>query len=125
MAAISVGRIVGGLLLVQITGLIVPFAMLHPVAPSKFLAEAAASADQIKVATFLLLANCALALGIALVAAQEFRRYSSPIALLLLGVSGVMFTLQAIDNAHIMSMVDLSRQYVEGNSGDALQALAA
>jgi hypothetical protein len=94
--------------------------------PSKFLAEAATSADQIKVATFLLLANCALALGIALVAAQEFRRYNSTMALLLLGVSGVMFTLQAIDNAHIMSMVALSRHSSEGGgSGEAFQAIAA
>ena len=50
-------RIIGILLIIQMTGLIVPFVMLHPVLPSIFLTQAAGAAAQIQIATFLLLAN--------------------------------------------------------------------
>src|SRR4051812_44339648 len=98
-------RIIGILLIIQMTGLIVPFVMLHPIVPSIFLAQAAGASGQIKVATFLLLANCALTLGISVAAWPVFRRCSSALALLIVGASVIMFCLQATDNAQIMSMV--------------------
>jgi hypothetical protein len=116
----SMGRIIGMLLLVQLAGLIVPFALLRPIATTDYLANAAGSSFQIKVAVFLLFANCALTIGISIAAWPVFRQHSEAIALLLVVVSGIMFTLQAVDNAHLMSMLSLSERYVQAGGPDDL-----
>ncbi|MGH9933329.1 MAG: DUF4386 domain-containing protein [Pyrinomonadaceae bacterium] len=121
-----VGRIVGLLLFVQLAGLIVPFVLLHPIANRDFLANAAGASLQIKVAVFLLFANCALTIGIAIAAWPILRQYSSAMAALLVAVSVIMFSLQAVDNAHVLSMLSLSQQYAQAGGPDELfQALAA
>ena len=113
------------MLVVQLAGLIVPFVLLHPLTTADFFTNAAASSSQIKVAVFLLLANCALTIGISLVAWQIFRRYSEALALLLIAVSVIMFSLQAVDNAHLMSMLSLSEQYAQtGRADEYFQTLA-
>ena len=127
-SAKSTGRLIGVLLLVQLAGLIVPFVLLHPLTtgPRDFLANAAGASLQIKVAVFLLFANCALTIGIAIAAWPVFRQYSQAMALWLLAASVIMFALQAVDNAHILSMLSLSRQYAEAGGPDELfQTLAA
>lgn len=123
----SIGRIIGILLLVQLAGLIVPFVLLHPIATSDFLANAAPNSFQIKAAVLLLFANCALTIGISIAAFPLFRRYSPAIAVLLVAVSVIMFSLQAVDNAHLMSMLSLSQEYVRsgGASNEFFQTLAA
>ena len=125
----STGRTIGILLFVQLAGLIVPFALLHPLTtgPQSYLANAAASSVQIKVAVFLLFANCALTIGITIAAFQLFRQYSQALALWLMIVSVVMFLLQAVDNVHILSMLSLSQQYAQGGgaSAELFQTLAA
>jgi hypothetical protein len=106
----------------------VPFVLLHPLttAPSEWLANAAASSFQIKLAVFLLFANCALTIGISITAFRVFREYSYPMALLLVAVSVIMFTLQAVDNAHMMSMLSMSQRYVrEAGQDELYQMLAA
>lgn len=114
------------LLLVQITGLIVPFVLLHPIATTDFLAKAAGSAAQIKLAVLLLLANCALTIGLSVVAFPLFRAYSLTTAVLLVAVGVLMFALQAVDNAHLMSMLALSQEYVEkGGQAEYFQTLSA
>jgi hypothetical protein len=125
-SAKSVGRIIGVLLVVQLAGLIVPFVLLHPMTTADFLSNAAGSSSQIKVAVFLLFANCALTIGISIVAFPVVREHSSAAAVLLVAVSAIMFSLQAVDNAHLMSMLSLSQQYVEAGGQDELfQTLAA
>lgn len=127
-SAKSAGRLIGILLVLQLVGLIVPFVLLHPLttAPAEWLADAAASSFQIKVAVFLLFANCALTIGISVAAFRAFREYSHPMALLLVAASVIMFTLQAVDNAHMMSMLSLSQRYVREIGQDELyQMLAA
>jgi uncharacterized protein DUF4386 len=126
-SAKSVGRIIGILLFVQLAGLIVPFVLLHPLTRGSrdFLANAVASSFQIKVAVFLLFANCALTIGIAIVALPVFRQYSDQMALLLVAVGVIMFSLQAVDNAHVLSMLSLSQQYTQAGGPDELfQTLA-
>ena len=126
-SAKSVGRIIGMLLFVQLAGLIVPFVLLRPLmtGPRDYLANAAAASVQIKVAVFLLFANCALTIGIAIAAFPVFRQYSDTMALLLVAVSVIMFSLQAVDNAHVLSMLSLSQQYAQAGGRDELfQALA-
>jgi len=127
-SAKSVGRLIGMLLFVQLAGLIVPFVLLHPLTrgPRDFLANAAGASLQIKVAVFLLFANCALTIGIAIAAWPVFRQYSEAMALWLLAASVIMFSLQAVDNAHVLSMLSLSQHYAQAGGPDELfQTLAA
>ena len=127
-SAKTTGRIVGGLLFVQLAGLIVPFVMLLPLTtgPQAYLANAAGAAEQIRMAVLLLLANSALTVGISIVAFGVFREYSEALALGLLAAGVAMFLMQAVDNVHVLSMLSLSRQYAEaGGQGEWFQALAA
>lgn len=124
----SVGQIIGLLLLVQLSGLIVPFVLLLPIAhaPSEFLANAAAFSFQIRLGVFLLFVNCALTIGISVAAFPIFRQYSEALALLLVAVSVIMFSLQAVDNSHILSMLSLSQRFTEeGGQNEVFQMLAA
>ena len=116
------------LLFVQLAGLIVPFVLLHPLTmgPSKSLANAAGSSFQIKVAVFLLFANCALTIGISIAAWPIVRQFSYGMALWLVSVGVIMFLMQAVDNVHVLSMLSLSERYAESGGPDELfQALAA
>lgn len=127
-SAKSAGRLIGILLVLQLSGLIVPFIMLLPLTrgPAEWLVKAAESSFQIKLAVFLLLANCALTIGIALAAFSVFRRHSYTAALMLTVISVIMFTMQAVDGAHILSMVSLSQQYALTAGQDELfRVLAA
>jgi hypothetical protein len=102
--------------------------LLNPLTrgPRYFLANAAGASFQIKVAVFLLFANCALTIGIAIVALPVFRQYSERMALLLVAVSVIMFSLQAVDNSHVLSILSLSQQYAQAGGPDELfQTLAA
>lgn len=75
---------------------------------------------------FLLFANCALTIGIAIAALPIFRQYSEAMAQWLLAVSVIMFSLQAVDNSHVLSMMSLSQQYAQAGGPDELfQTLAA
>jgi hypothetical protein len=127
-SAKSTGRIIGMLLFVQLAGLIVPFVLLHPLTTGtqNYLANAAGASFQIKVAVFLLFANCALTIGIAIAAFQVFRQYSETMALWLLATSVIMFLLLAVDNVHVLSMLSLSQQYAQaGGPAELFQTLAA
>jgi hypothetical protein len=102
--------------------------MLHPVTRGSrvWLPNAAASSFQIKAAVFLLFANTALTIGIAITAWPVFRRYSERMALWLVALGVVMLTLQAVDNAHVLSMVSLSQQFIQaGARNDVFHTLAA
>lgn len=123
----TTGRLIGVLLLIQLAGLIVPFVLLMPLTrdPAGALANAAA-AGQIKLAVLLLLANCALTVGISISTFRVVREHSEALALWLVVVSVIMLLLQAVDNVHILSMLSLSQQYAEaGGPPEPLQAMAA
>jgi hypothetical protein len=127
-SAKNVGRLIGVLLVIQLAGLIVPFVLLHPLTRGSrdYLANAAGASLQIKVAVFLLFANCALTIGIAIASWRVVREYSEAMALWLVAASVIMFSLQAVDNAHILSMLSLSQQYLQAGGPDELfQTLAA
>jgi hypothetical protein len=123
----NTGRLIGILLLAQLVGLSLPFILLMPATNSGFLENAAGISFQIKVAVFHLFANGALTIGIAIAAFPVLREYSYRMALWFLAVSVIWFSMQAVDNAHILSMLSLSRQYVEGGASNAelFQTLAA
>lgn len=124
----NTGRLIGILLFLQLAGLIVPFVMLLPLAggPQAYLANASGASPQIKLAVVLLLANCALTMGISIAAFRSFRERSEPMALWLLAASVIMFVLQAVDNVHALAMLSLSQRHAEpGAPAEAFQALAA
>jgi hypothetical protein len=121
------GRTVGFLLLIQMTGLIVPFVLLHPIAagPQAFLADAAGASASITTAVFLLFANCALTVGISILMWPMLSRENPAAALWLVALGLIMFCMQAVDNAHILSIVSLSREYAAGGSAEIYGPLAA
>ena len=124
----SAGRIVGILLLLHLTvGLTVPFVLLDRVRGSAgFLENAAANSAQLHAAVLLLFVGSAICMAVAIAALPVFRRYSSAMAfwLLALGVAG--FSLQAVDNAHLLSMLSLSQEYAKAGAAkaDVFQGLA-
>jgi hypothetical protein len=124
-SAKRVGRTIGVMLLLQLAGFIVPFALLHPLTSADYYETASGYSFQIKAAVLLFFANGALTIGIAIKAWPIFRRYSEPMAMWLIVLGVIMFVLQAIDNVHIMSMLSLSQQYVEaGAANDGFASLA-
>ena len=124
----SVGRIVGILLLLHLAlGLTVPFILLHPlVTEPGFLASAAGIPNQVRAAVLLLFVGSALAVRIASAAWSVFRHYSSAMALWLLALAVGSFALQAVDNAHLLSMLSLSQEYATAgpDKAELFQALA-
>ena len=121
------GRLVGGLVALQLVGLIVPFVLLLPIAtpPGAFLAGAAASSARIQAGVLLLLVNGAVTIGISTAAFAVLRRASEPLALWLLVLAGLMVGVQVVDNVHILSMLSLSRAYAAaGAASDALREVA-
>jgi hypothetical protein len=113
------GRIIGVMLLLQLTGFILPFVLLHPLTKEDYISDAANYSFQIKTAVMLLFANGALTIGISIAAWRIFKQYSEPMAMWLVVLSVIMFVLQAIDNVHIMSMLSLSQQYVDAGAPSA------
>jgi hypothetical protein len=128
-SAKSAGRIVGILLLLHLTaGLTVPFVLLDRVRGSAgFLENAAANSAQLHAAVLLLFVGSAICMAVAIAALPVFRRYSSAMAfwLLALGVAG--FSLQAVDNAHLLSMLSLSQEYAKAGAAkaDVFEGLAS
>lgn len=118
-SAKSVGRLIGVLLIVQLVGLSLPFILLRPATTSGFLENAAAIAFQVKLAVFLLFANGALTIGIAIAAFPLLREHSYSMALWFLVFSVIWFCMQAVDNAHILSMLSLSQQFTDAGASNA------
>ncbi len=127
-SAKSVGRVIGVLLLVHLAAaLTVPFVLLERVRrPAGFLASAAGSSVQVRAAVLLLFVGSAVAVGIAIAALPVFRRYSSAMVLWLLALAVAGFSLQAVDNGALLSMLSLSQEYANAGAAKAelFQALA-
>jgi hypothetical protein len=125
------GRILGLLLLVQLTGLIVPFVMLKALyAPPGFLESAARGSSTIRWSLLLLLANGALTAGISLYVYPLLRNAGDGLARCLIVVSVAWLILQAVDNTHVLTMLSLSERYAAAAGSqrelfDALGVLAS
>lgn len=106
-------RVVGALLILQMAGLIVPYAMLHPISRGEWLTNAAAAGGQIRAAVLGLLLTCAVAIWIAFLLRPVLRTGG---AKLLIAVSIIMLALQTADVVHLLQMLALSEQHVRGIS---------
>ena len=110
----SMGRLIGVLLLAQLAGLIFPFVMLRALtSPPGFLPSAARSAEEIRWAMLLLLANGALATGVSILVQPVLRPTSRALAQWLIVLGATWLSLQAVDLTHVMAMLALSKQYAE------------
>ena len=122
------GRLVGVLALLHIfLGLMVPFIILDPIiARGEFLARATNAAGEVRLAVFLLFAGSAFEIAIATTAWPVLRQYSTRMALWLAALGVASFTLQAVDNAHILAMLSLSQQAASAGAAKAemFQSLA-
>jgi hypothetical protein len=121
------GRIVGVMLLVQLVGLMVSFILVtEPLRSAEYLTNASGQSAQIKAAVLVFLATGAVTIGISVMMWPVLREHSQPMAIWLIVLAVIMFVLQAIDNVHILAMMSLSRQFVEGGAPpESYEALAA
>jgi hypothetical protein len=112
-SAKRIGQIIGLLIFAQLAcGLVVTFVLLRPITtPPGFLENAAGSSLQISVAVVLWFVTGALSIAIAITAWPVFRQYSSTMALWFLSLGVVSFSLLAVENATVMSMLSLSQAY--------------
>jgi hypothetical protein len=116
----SAGRIVGILLLLQfIGGLLVNFVFMEPVfAAPGFLSNAAGHSLLISVSVLLGLMTSLTSVAIAITAYQVFRQYSQAMALWFIALAVASFTLNAVENINLMSMLSLSEAYAKANGAD-------
>ncbi|HLL75097.1 MAG TPA: DUF4386 family protein [Pyrinomonadaceae bacterium] len=125
----SVGRVTGLLFLAQAL-LAVPVytevGMMRAVIAPDFLANAAGSATQIRVAVLLTLVLSALTLAAALTAWPVLRRHSERMALLFLALGVVGLATQAVEALVTRSMVSMSLMYTKaGPPKEILEPLGA
>ena len=123
----AAGRTVGALVFLHLVlGMMLPFMLIDTIRNAGFLAHAAAMANQVRAAVLLLFVGSALEIAITVAAWPVLRRYTSAMALWLLALSVAAFSLQAVDNAHLLSIVSLSQEYAKAGpaSTDLFQALA-
>ena len=109
----STGRIIGILLLVHlITGLTTPYIILRPLsAPLTFAANDPSKSILVRLTVMLLFIGGAVTIAIAVAAWPIFRQYSYGLALWLVALAVVNFSLQCVENAAWMSMFTLSQDY--------------
>jgi hypothetical protein len=112
-------RLIGVLVLVQLAGLVVPFIIVMPGVTTDYLNVAAGMSGTIKTAVFLLFANGAVTLAISLYAFPLIREYSIRAWILFVAISVVWVVMQSVDNAHILSMLSMSKRFVEGGGANA------
>ncbi len=120
-------RLVGGLTLLQLAGLIVPFVLLLPLAgpPGSFLARAADSSTRIVIGAMLLVANGAVTIGISVAFWPALRRASEALALWLVVVGALMLGIQMVDNVQVLSMLSLSRAHATAGADAGLLRVVA
>lgn len=119
-SAKRIGQIIGLLIFVQLAcGLLVTLVLLRPLTtPPGFLENAAGSSLQLSVAVVLWFVTGALSIAIAITAWPVFRQYSSTMALWFLSLGVVSFSLLAVENATVMSMLSLSQAYAAAGAPD-------
>lgn len=113
--------IIGILLIVHLlTGLITPYAMLHPLAsPFTFTANTPANSFLVRSAVMMLFVGGAVTIAIAITALPFVRQYSLAMAAWLFALAVANFCLQCVENAMWMSLFTFSREYATALPADA------
>lgn len=120
-SAKDTGRIIGILLLAHlVTGLTVPYIILRPLnAPLSFAANDAGNSFLVRLSVMLLFVGGAVTIAIAVVAFPILRQHSYALALWLVALAIVNFSLQGVENAAWMSLFSLSQGYANISAVDA------
>jgi hypothetical protein len=121
--ATRAGRIIGGLVLIQMVGgAVVNFTLEAPLFGSPgFLLSAASYSHQLGLAVLLGLVTEALWVGIAITAFPIFGRRSLTMGLWFIALAVVVLALAVVENAAVMSMVSLSEAYTKASAVDREQ----
>lgn len=116
----TTGRRLGILFLLHlVSGLLTPYMLLHSLATSKSIAEAASvSSFQVRLAVILLFIGGALTIAIAVTAWPVFRAEARALGMCVLVLATVNFALQCIEIAGYMSMFSFSREYTIAAAGN-------
>ena len=123
----SAGRTIGILLLVQMVGMTVAFASMLSGTSSEFLSKAAGMDATFRVGILLLFITSGITVAMSVIAFPVLREYGVRTAIALVVAGTLWAAVQAIDNAHLMSMLSLSHRYTEagGANADVYNMLAA
>jgi hypothetical protein len=122
-AAIIAGRLIGVLIVIQMTGaVLVNFVLEAPLFGTPgFLAAAASHSRQIGLAVVLGLMVEALEVGIAIVAFPVFHPRARAIALWLVVLAGAGLAVAVVEGATVMTMVSVSEAYAKASAGQREQ----
>ncbi len=114
------------LLLQMVGGALANFVLIEPVfAAPGFLVNAAAHPLRVSLAVVVGLGTGALSVGIAIAALPVFRRYSHAMAFWFLALAIASFSLTAVENVTVWSMLPVSQAYAatSGADGGLFQSL--
>ena len=117
----NAGRIAGALLIAQgIGGFVVNFVLLQPaIDPPGFLVNATPHAVRVGAAALLGILTSALALAIAITVLPVLRKFSERMALSFIALGSVALALAAVESGTMMSLLSLSKAYVESGTDAA------
>jgi hypothetical protein len=121
-AALTIGRTVGILLLLQLTAaLTLPFILSKPITVGSpaFLTAVAAHSFQVRSAVLLSFAGSALTVYLGITAFGQFRLYSQSAALLFVVVCAISCTLDVVQAGTILSMLSISKEFVTSGAADS------
>jgi len=107
----NTGRVVGALLILQLVGMYFAFSTLMPILTSDYMMQAVAAEPSVRFAVILLFINSAITLAMSIGVWPHLREYSTRLAIWVLAFGIIWFVIQAVDNAHILSMLSLSKQH--------------
>ena len=110
----SIGRLTGALLLVQlVTGLMLPYILLHPVSARSgaFLDSAEAMEGTIRLSVLMLVVGAAVSLVMAIALWSAVRDRHPQLGLWLVALAVINVTLQLIENAHWLTLLSVSQAY--------------
>lgn len=119
---IRLGRVIGVLLVTLLaTGLIVPYVMLQPVTrpPAAFLEVAAKMAPVVRLAMLQLLVGAGLSVVVSILVFSFVRERARGLALGLLALAVVNFTLQLVENSHWLTMLTVSQAHAEAGASQS------
>ena len=117
----NAGRIAGALLIAQgIGSFVTNFVLLQPaIDPPGFLVNAAPHALRVGAAALIGILTGALALAIAITVLPVLRKFSERMALAFVALGSVALALAAVESGTMMSLLSLSKAYVESGADAA------
>ncbi len=117
---VSTGRITGLLLLLQlVTGLMVPYMMLRPLGDVfTYNTNEPAKSFEVRLSVMLLFLGAAIVLAISFSAWPALREHTRVVALWVIALAVINFSLQCMENAAWMSMFSFSQDYARAAGAD-------